>query len=141
MTVEQIIVDILKAEDAEDTVITNGEVYRVTAEKLEGKFRFAASDQSNTPVASVMKRNELVQLLPVLQGLGIDPSKIKEEIIRQFDLPKSFGEEPPAPPPQAQNLPQTAPMPEAEPSLPAEALAQQIGQSVPTPNVALPEGA
>lgn len=134
----RMLVDILKAEDAEDTVIANGEVYRVTSEKLEGKFRFAASDQSNTPVASVMKRNELVQLLPVLQGLGIDPTKIKEELIRQFDLPKSFGEEPPAPP-QAQNLPQTAPMPEAEPTLPAEALAQQIGQSVPTPNVATPE--
>lgn len=136
----RMLVDLLKSEDAEDTVIADGEVYRVTAEKLEGKFRFAASDQSNTPVASVMKRNELIQLLPVLQGLGIDPTKIKEQVIRQFDLPKSFAEEPPpAPTPQAQNIPQVAPMEEPEPALPAEALAQQISQSVPTPEVATPE--
>jgi hypothetical protein len=135
----RMLVDLLKSEDAEDTVIADGEVYRVTAEKLEGKFRFAASDQSNTPVASVMKRNELIQLLPVLQGLGIDPTKIKEQVIRQFDLPKSFAEEPPAPTPQAQVAPQVAPMEEPEPSLPAEALAQQISQSVPTPEVATPE--
>lgn len=136
----RMLVDLLKAEDAEDTVIAEGEVYRVTAEKLEGKFRFAASDQSNTPVASVMKRNELVQLLPVLQGLGIDPSKIKEEIIRQFDLPKTFAEETPAPPPQAQAPSQSAPTTEVPPALPAEALAQQLSGSVPIPEVATPEG-
>jgi hypothetical protein len=87
-----------------------------------------------------MKRNELIQLLPVLQGLGIDPSKIKEQVIRQFDLPKSFGEEPPpAAPPQAQNIPQVAPTEEPQPALPAEQLAQQLAQSVPTPEVATPE--
>lgn len=135
----RMLVDLLKSEDAEDTVIADGEVFRVTAEKLEGKFRFAASDQSNTPVASVMKRNELIQLLPVLQGLGIDPTKIKEQVIRQFDLPKSFAEEPPAPTPEPTAMPQAGPMPEEEPALPAEALAQQISQSVPTPEVATPE--
>ena len=132
----RMLIDLLKAEDAEDTLITEGEVYRVTADKLEGKFRFAAADQSNTPVASVMKRNELVQLLPVLQGLGIDPTKIKEELIRQFDLPKGFAELPPQQPtpvPATVGALQSAPIAEQpDPSqLPAEAIAQQLAASIP----------
>jgi hypothetical protein len=135
----RMLVDILKAEDAEDTVIAEGEVYRVTAEKLEGKFRFAASDQSNTPIASIMKRNELVQLLPLLQGLGIPVDKIKDEIIKQFDLPKSFGEivEAPAEPKIPQNMPEQAAPPQG---LPAEQLAQQLAGSAPSANIALPRG-
>jgi hypothetical protein len=131
----RMLVDLLKSEDAEDTVVSDGEVYRVTAEKLEGKFRFAAADQTNTPVASIMKRQELVELLPVLQGLGIDPSKIKEELIRQFDLPKEFSE----PSPKAPVAAPTA-VPTVEPKatqadqsqLPAEVLAEQLQQGVPT---------
>lgn len=133
----RMLVDLLKAEDAEDTIITEGEVFRITAEKLEGKFRFAASDQSNTPVASVMKRNELVQLLPVLQGLGVDATKIKEEIIRQFDLPKSFAEVQV----EEAKVPASVQAPEAPPQgLPAEQLAQQLAGRVPEQNIALPEG-
>jgi len=136
----RMLVDLLKSEDVEDTVIADGEVFRVTAEKLEGKFRFAASDQSNTPVASVMKRNELIQLLPVLQGLGIDPAKIKEQIIRQFDLPKSFGEEmPAAPPAPPAALPQAPmPMPDDPSQLPSAALAEQLSQSIPTMSTSAP---
>jgi hypothetical protein len=134
----RMLVDILKAEDAEDTVIAEGEVYRVTAEKLEGKFRFAASDQSNTPIASIMKRNELVQLLPLLQGLGIPVDKIKDEIIKQFDLPKSFGEivEAPAEPKIPQNMPEQAAPPQG---LPAEQLAAQLAGQVPSGNIAVPK--
>ena len=135
----RMLIDIIKAEDIEDTVVTDGEVYRVTADKLDGKFRFAASDQSNTPVASVMKRNELTQLLPVLQGLGIDPSKIREEIVRQFDLPKAFNDMPAE---QAPAAPPTGQPGTGEPSsspLPAEALSQQLAGGVPASDVPLPE--
>lgn len=135
----RMLVDLLKAEDAEDTVIAEGEVYRVTADKLEGKFRFAASDQSNTPIASVMKRKELVELLPVLQGLGIDPSKIKDEIIRQFDLPKGFGEITPQAP-QSTKVPANVQAPEVPPQgLPSEQLATQLAGNVPSSNIATPE--
>jgi hypothetical protein len=81
-----------------------------------------------------MKRNELVQLLPVLQGLGIDPTKIKEEIIRQFDLPKGFGELPPAAPAPAAPaaLSNAGIQEQPNPSqLPAEAIAQQLSASIP----------
>jgi len=131
----RMLVDLLKAEDVEDTVIAEGEVYRVTSDKLEGKFRFAAADQSNTPIASIMKRQELVELLPILQGLGVDPTKIKEELIRQFDLPKQFAEVVEAPaapvaPPVAVGGPPIAEG--ADPSqLPSEALATQLAASIP----------
>ena len=135
----RMLVDILKAEDAEDTVIAEGEVYRVTSDKLEGKFRFAASDQSNTPIASVMKRKELVELLPVLQGLGIDPAKIKDEIIRQFDLPKTFGELPPKAP-ETTKVPANVEAPEVPPQgLPSEQLATQLAGQVPASNIAVPQ--
>lgn len=135
----RMLVDILKAEDAEDTVIAEGDVFRVTAEKLEGKFRFAASDQSNTPIASIMKRNELVQLLPLLQGLGVPVDKIKDEIIKQFDLPKSFGEEMEAP--AQTKIPQNMPEQEVPPQgLPAEQLAQQLAGQAPAANIELPRG-
>ena len=134
----RMLVDLLKAEDAEDTIITEGEAFRITSDKLEGKFRFAASDQSNTPIASIMKRNELVQLLPVLQGLGVDATKIKEEIIRQFDLPKSFAEVEVV----EASVPASVRAPEAPPQgLPAEQLAQQLAGRVPEQNIALPEEA
>jgi hypothetical protein len=31
-------------------------------------------------------------LLPTLQGLGVPPEKIKEEIIRMYELPKTFND-------------------------------------------------
>ena len=85
-----------------------------------------------------MKRNELTQLLPVLQALGIDPSKIREEIVRQFDLPKAFNdvpvqEAPAAPGPATQTVEPNAS------ALPAEALSQQLAGGVPASDVPLPE--
>jgi hypothetical protein len=133
----RMLIDILNADDTEDTLIADGEVYRVTADKIDGKFRFAASDQSNTPVASVMKRNELIQLLPLLQGLGIDPSKIKEEVVRQWDLPKGFNDAAPTQAPVA--VPgQAGPMPAQESQLPADQLAAQLQAGVPDQGVATP---
>ena len=138
----RMLIDILQAEEAEDTVIAEGEVYRVTAEKLDGKFRFAASDQSNTPVASVMKRQELVQILPTLQALGVDTEKIRGELVRQFSLPSSFLD--PAPVAQKQPLqgsPQEPPVgTQPESQLPAEALAGALASRIPDTNVTLPEG-
>ena len=135
----RMLVDILKSDDIEDTVISEGEVFRVTSDKLEGKFRFAASDQSNTPIASVMKRKELVELLPILQGLGVSGEKIKEEIIRQFELPKTFGEkiEEASKP---TNIPSNVQAPEVAPQgLPSEQLAMQLAGQVPSSNIATPE--
>jgi hypothetical protein len=135
----RMLVDLLKSEDLEDTVVSEGEVYRVTADKLEGKFRFASADQTNTPVATVMKRQELVSLLPILQGLGIPVDKIKEEVVRQFDLPKEFNDVPPpepvaAAPAALMGAPQAPPegVSPDQSQLPAEVLAEKLQSGVPT---------
>jgi len=36
--------------------------------------------------------------LPILQQLGVPNSQMKEELVRMFDLPIAFLEEPPPPP-------------------------------------------
>lgn len=100
----------LLAEEGEKAVIEVDELPKiVTVADLDAKFRITALDQASTPVSSEIKKQSLVNLLPVLQSLGVQPDIIKEEIIRLFELPKSFLEKPPEPPPQA---------PTAEPTLP-----------------------
>jgi hypothetical protein len=92
----------LLAEDKEQAVIeVEGLPKVITVEDLDAKFKIVALDQSSTPLSEALKRSNLVQLLPVLSELGVPPEKIKEELIRIYDLPESFLEEvaaPPAPP-------------------------------------------
>ena len=92
----------LLAEDKEQAVIeVDGLPKVITVEDLDAKFKIVALDQSSTPLSEALKRSNLVQLLPVLTQLGVPPEKIKEELIRIYDLPESFLEEvaaPPAPP-------------------------------------------
>ena len=92
----------LLAEDKEQAVIeVDGLPKVITVEDLDAKFKIVALDQSSTPLSEALKRSNLVQLLPVLSQLGVPPEKIKEELIRIYDLPESFLEEvaaPPAPP-------------------------------------------
>ena len=92
----------LLAEDKEQAVIeVDGLPKVITVQDLDAKFKIVALDQSSTPLSEALKRSNLVQLLPVLTQLGVPPEKIKEELIRIYDLPESFLEEvvaPPAPP-------------------------------------------
>ena len=62
----------------------------ITPEALDAKFKIVALDQSSTPLSESIKRQNLIQLFPVLVQLGVDPTKIKEEVIRLYDFPKSF---------------------------------------------------
>jgi len=73
--------------------------------------------------------------LPVLTQLGVQPQKIKEELIRIYDLPESFNEEmeqPMAPPtalPQGEGeMATTAGEVGAQGELPAQQLAQMLNQ-------------
>jgi hypothetical protein len=92
----------LLAEDKEQAVIeVDGLPKVITVQDLDAKFKIVSLDQSSTPLSEALKRSNLVQLLPVLAELGVPPEKIKEELIRIYDLPESFLEEvaaPPAPP-------------------------------------------
>ena len=81
----------LLADDKEQAVIEINKLPKViTAQDLDAKFKIIALDQSSTPLSEALKRNNLVQLLPVLMQLGVSPEKIKEELIRIYDLPDTF---------------------------------------------------
>jgi hypothetical protein len=66
----------------------------VTADKLDYKLKFFALDQASTPLSKEIKKRQLVELLPILAQLNVDPKAIKEEIIRSFSLPETFLKEP-----------------------------------------------
>lgn len=90
---------VLLADEGEKAVLNvEGEGKTITTEDLEGKFRINALDQGSTPLSDAMRKQNLLSLLPTLQGLGVPQDKIKEEIIRAYELPKTFLEVPPAPP-------------------------------------------
>jgi hypothetical protein len=90
---------VLLAEDGEKSVLNvEGEGKVITPEDLEGKFRVNALDQGSTPLSDAIRKQNLLSLLPTLQGLGVPPEKIKEEIIRSYELPKTFLEMPPEAP-------------------------------------------
>ncbi len=85
----------LLVEEGEKAVINiDGKAMVVTLKDLDAKFKIAALDQGSQPLSDAIKKQNLINLLPVLTQLGVDPQKIKEEIIRAWDLPQSFLEDP-----------------------------------------------
>ncbi len=91
----------LLADEGETAVLdVEGEARVITPTDLDGKFRINALDQGSTPLSDAMRKQNFLALLPTLQGLGVPPEKIKEELIRMYELPKDFLEvieQPPAP--------------------------------------------
>jgi hypothetical protein len=62
----------------------------LTPADLDGKFRINALDQGSTPLSDSLRKQNLLSLLPTLQGLGVDSRKMLEEIVRAYELPKDF---------------------------------------------------
>jgi len=83
------------AEEGEKAVINvGGQAKVVTPKDLDSKFRIVALDQGSQPIADALKRDNLINLLPILTQLGVPTEKIREEVIRAWDLPESFQETP-----------------------------------------------
>ena len=130
----------LLTEDGEKAVIDiEGLPQVIQIQDLDAKFKITALDQSSTPLSEAIKKNNLMQLFPVLAQLGVPPETMKEEIIRLYDLPKSFLEaieQPQAPPGMGGGLPQGGepqmpPQGDIGPSgeLPAEQLANKLNKN------------
>jgi hypothetical protein len=130
----------LLTEDGEKAVIDiEGLPQVIQIQDLDAKFKITALDQSSTPLSEAIKKNNLMQLFPVLAQLGVPPETMKEEIIRLYDLPKSFLEaieQPQAPPgmegmsgqAQAPQMPSEGDIgPSGE--LPAEQLANKLNKN------------
>jgi hypothetical protein len=87
----------------------------VTADKLDADWTFYATDGGSTPMTDLLRKQQLVGLIPILSQLGVPGGALKDEIIRLYGLPPSFGEEAPAPPAPGTGSP--AGPPEAEASV------------------------
>lgn len=79
------------AEEGDKAVIlVDGKAKVVTPEDLDAKFNITALDQGYQPLSDAIEKQNLVQLLPILTQLGVPADKIREEIVRKFQLPDSF---------------------------------------------------
>jgi hypothetical protein len=100
---------VLLADDGEKAVLSvEGEGKTITTDDLEGKFRINALDQGSTPLSDAIRKQNLLSLLPTLQGLGVPAEVIKEEIIRAYELPKNFLDVPQQAAPAAAAAPSAA---------------------------------
>jgi len=83
----------------------------VSTAKLDANWSIYITDGGGTPMSEVLQKQQLMQLAPILPSLGVPLSKIKEEIVRLFNLPESFlieEEAPLAPAVEATALPSDA---------------------------------
>ena len=81
---------LLSEEGERSVIMVDGSGKIVSSEDLAGKFRIAALDQGATPLSDSLKKQNLMQLMPVLQQLGVPAEAILEEVVNEWDLPKSF---------------------------------------------------
>jgi hypothetical protein len=93
-------IDLLTEEGETAVLDVDGSAKIITPDDLSGKFRISALDQGHQPLSDAIRKQNLVTLLPTLQGLGVSNDKILEELVRNYELPKNFLEKP-APAPQA----------------------------------------
>jgi len=81
----------LLCEEGESVVLdVKGKAKVLTSDSLDSKFTINALDQGSTPLSDALKKQNLLNLMPTLQGLGVDARKLLEEIIRAYELPKDF---------------------------------------------------
>ena len=79
------------SDDGQTAVLdVEGSARVLTPTDLDGKFRINALDQGSTPLSDSLRKQNLLSLLPTLQGLGVDSRKMLEEIVRAYELPKDF---------------------------------------------------
>jgi len=101
--------------DDGDTVViaTPDGAKAATIGKLDADWEFYATDSAGTPLTDMIRKQQLIQLLPLLTGMGVPAPELKSEMVRLFDLPESFLNLPEAPA-VALPQPETAPSPAAE---------------------------
>lgn len=93
------IISLLSEDDEKSVINVKGENRVLSATDLTGDFKVYALDQGSQPLSDALRKNNLMQLIPILTSLGVDPTQIKDEVIRLFEMPDSFKEVPPPPEP------------------------------------------
>lgn len=103
-------------DDNEKMVVATPDGAKVlSSDKLDADWSFYATDGGSTPMTDLIKKQQLIQLIPVLAQLGVPGTAMREEIIRLYNLPPSFGEVQPegTPTTTAPTAPGAAATPEA----------------------------
>jgi hypothetical protein len=77
-------------QDEPDIIVLNGRSSVVRTEDLDGDFAFYALDAGATPVSEAVKKQEFMQSIQLLMGLGVSQDKILAELVRRLDLPEDF---------------------------------------------------
>jgi hypothetical protein len=105
-------------DDSDRIVVATSEGAKIlTSQKIDADWTFYATDGGSTPMTDMVRKQQIMQLLPVLSGLGVGAAAIKDEIIRLFELPVTFSEPAPAAPTST----------EAPPATPEAAVSTVIG--------------
>ena len=77
-------------QDDPDVIVLNNKTEIVRSEDLDGDFSFFALDAGATPVSEAVKKQDFLQAIQMLQGLGVPQQKLLQELVRKLDLPEDF---------------------------------------------------
>ena len=83
--------------DDDEMVRLNDKVQVLSSDDLTGDFGYFAEDSGATPMTEAVRKQELMNLIPVLQALGTPNDVILKNLVRVYGLPEDFL---PAPQPQ-----------------------------------------
>jgi len=103
-----------------EVVLIDGRPRVLTPDVFSGKFKFVFSDQASSPVTTAVKKAALIQLIPIMEGLGVPQQELAKYLIKLFDMPEEF-------------IPPTAEAPDQE------GVAQGLGEDTGSPTE-VPEG-
>jgi len=80
-------------DDSEQVVVATTEGAKVVSEtKLDADWTFYATDGGTTPLTDMVRKQQLLQLLPALTALGVPTDAIRDEVVRLYGLPVTFNE-------------------------------------------------
>lgn len=102
-TIEQVVSLYLRMllpliEDGDTIVVATPEGAKAaTVSKLDADWTIYATDGGGTPMTDMVRKQQLIQLIPLLPGLGVPPEAIRAEVVRLFNLPEEFDKEASAP--------------------------------------------
>ena len=77
-------------QDDPDVIVLNNKTEIVRSEDLDGDFSYYALDAGATPVSEAVKKQDFLQAIQLLQGLGVPQQKLLQELVRKLDLPEDF---------------------------------------------------
>jgi hypothetical protein len=85
----------LLADEGEKAVLlVKGGAKVITTKDLHGKFRISALDQGSSPLSDALKKQNLLQLLPILTQLGVPADVLREQLVRVYDLSEDYLKQP-----------------------------------------------